>query len=223
LAAAKSAARGSTISDSQAQESANYILSPGIPSSFTSSVPTGSIEPSPTASTGGKMSFPNGRIRSISLRRSSPGPTQSIITNPKDEFNAIKTVSASQGPPMIVSQLAKKATIASRLPNTTVAPLVSSTRREKGTIVSGTLATTDTPPLSLMRDQKATFLSGQKATNATPTPSLLHRVKAASALQRPPTTVAPPLPLISREKAAIVSGPPAATVAPPASSAHQLN
>jgi hypothetical protein len=81
-------------------------------------------------------------------------PSSSTISTSRP--NEIKTVSISQGPPTIASQLDKRATITSRLSATTVTSPVSLIPREKTTIVSKPPTTTGTPRVSSAHHKKTT-------------------------------------------------------------------
>jgi hypothetical protein len=124
-----SAARNSTTSDSQAHNIPSCVLS-------------GSTRPA---------GFPSSSTSSVVT--SSVEPSSTISTSRPNE---IKTVSISQGPPTIASQLDKRATITSRLSATTVTSPVSLIPREKTTIVSKPPTTTGTPRVSSAHHKKTT-------------------------------------------------------------------
>jgi hypothetical protein len=169
-----------------------------------------------------QSSFPDGRTPSSPLRPSTLAAIRSTITKPKGAFNEIKTACASQDPPTILSQPAKKGTFASRLPATTIASPISPHHQGKTAIDSGVPGNTVPPPISLVRRQKATLISDLLAANATTTPplSLMHREKVTIVSGLPAATVAPPLSLIARERDTVVSASLTTVVAPPTSSAH---
>jgi hypothetical protein len=220
-ATTNSANGGSTTIDAQVQESSNRILSPGLLSPFVSLVAAGSVEPSSTTSIGRKVSFPDGRTPSSPLRPSTLAAIRSTTTKPNGAFNEVKTACASQDPPKVLSQPAKKVTFASRLPATTIASPISPDHQGKATIDSGVPGNAVPPPISLVRRQKAALISDLLAANTTtPPPSLMHRENFTIVSGLPAATVAPPLSLIARERDTVFSGLPATTVAPPVSSAH---
>jgi hypothetical protein len=169
-----------------------------------------------------QSSFPDGRTPSSPLRPSTLAAIRATTTKPKGAFNEIKTVCASQDPPTVLSQPAKKVTFASRLPATTIASPISPDHQGKAAIDSGVPGNTVPPPISLVRRQKATLISDLLAANATttPPPSLMHREKVTIVSGFPAATVAPPLSLIARERDTVVSASLTTVVAPPTSSAH---